>query len=131
MKTVAQRFPERQSLIKQQHHEIELVRSAGSLGALRQLLQSLGICSELSARVYSLDLLYPLSLKEECDAAYGRGLAANRTFLQEMQPACENRLPNHQTRRGGKRAFWQMSDAERAKSNQSHSLRRWREGVVG
>ena len=124
-KTDAQRFPERQVLIKQQLCELRSLESAQSLDGVASHLQDLDACSMLSARLRCLEQ----SVKQEHDDACERGLAAaNRSFLLEMQPACENRPPLKT--RGEKRAFWQMSEKERAKSSQSHSLCVWREGVV-
>ena len=130
-KTAAQRFPERQALIKQQLGELQSLQPTQSPSDLAQQLESLGISGELSARMRTLHHLYLSSLEAEGEAICRQGLITNCSFLQEMQPACENRAPNSLKRRGEKRAMWQMSETERAKSSQSHSLRVWREGVVG
>ena len=129
-KTDAQRFPERQALIKQQECELRSLQSARSLNSLAMQLELSGACIALSARLRCLDQIYPGSLAEERNESIKLGLASNQKFLNEMQPMSQNQAICRKAY-GEKRKFWQMSEAERAKSNRSHHMRVWREGVAG
>ena len=105
------------------------LQSLQTMSDLAVRLETLGVCSALPARLRNLDHLYPSSLEEEASAFSESGRTSNRSFLEQMQPVCDVRQLPYK-RRGEKREFRQLSNAQRASMNWSNSNRIWREGVT-